>query len=415
MTRDRARRAPAGIVALLAVIATLGGCAAQQGLSMRAEDAKITSGAEIPVDVPFAVYVPEVHLDMRFYSAPAGAWITPGDALRAAITTATEAYFTRSGFIEVDKPSYDQYGLVATLAPEWDIERGKIILTLGYRVYDAAGEMVTSGEATRSKPIGSLQDSAGFYNAALKTMQIVIVETINKAFRNDATYEGRIAANDVDKDLLVNMDDTVRTGTAFFVSESGKLLTAAHVINGCLRAQIQFEDNSHDVEVVGSSSLLDVALLQSEVITDKFLALRAEPKIVLGERVSTAGFPLKNVLAASANLTVGNVSSLKALPGSLGKFQFSAPIQPGSSGSPLISEQGELIGMTTGTLNVAAMAESGTIPQNVNFALAGEYLEKFNDRYAPDLRRFDENLSKGDMAGVNEHLAASVAQVACYQ
>jgi hypothetical protein len=400
---------------LLAVLALLGGCASQQGLNISAKDAVLVDGADVPMDLAIGVYVPDDYLDLRFFASSFGVWVTPGDALRAAIETAAGAYFTNHGFIEADKSSDRRFNLVTTLAPDWGFVAGKIQLTLGYRTYNAAGEMVAAGEVMRERPIGNVQDSSGFYNAALKTMQIVLVENINTIVSGSLPVDELVAAADVDRGLLVNMEEPVSTGTAFFVSDTGQLLTAAHVTDGCLAVQVNFEGEAHDVSILGQSKLLDVALLQSEVQTDKFLALRAEPAIVLGERISTAGFPLQNVLASSANLTTGNVSSMQALPGSIGKFQFSAPVQPGSSGGPIVSETGELIGMTTGSLNVAAMAEAGIIPQNVNFALEGRYLARFGERHGSAMRFFSDELAKGDMAAVNAHVAASVAQIACYQ
>lgn len=411
----RFARCAARLGSLLAVTALVGGCAAQQGLVMSAKDAQLADGASVPMDMSIGIYVPADYLDMRFFASSFGVWVTPGDALRAAIETAAGAYFVSHGFIEADRSSDQQFALVTTLAPTWNFNAGKVQLTLGYRSYNAAGEMVAQGEVMRERPIGSVQDSSGFYNAALKTMQVVLVENINTIVRGNLAVDGLIAAVDVDRGLLVNMEEPVSTGTAFFVSDTGQLLTAAHVTDGCLRAQVNFEGESYDVEILGQSKLLDVALLQSEVRTDKFLALRPEPKIVLGERISTAGFPLQNVLASSANLTTGNVSSMQALPGSIGKFQFSAPVQPGSSGGPIVSETGELIGMTTGSLNVVAMAKAGVIPQNVNFALEGKYLAKFSERYGSEMQLFSDELAKGDMAAVNAHVAASVAQLACYQ
>ena len=400
---------------LLAALVLLGGCASQQGLVMSAKDAVLVKGATVPMEMSIGIYVPDNYLDMRFFASSYGVWVTPGDALRAAIETAAGAYFVTHGFIEAAKPSSRQFNVVTTLAPDWGFSAGKIQLTLGYRTYNAAGEMVAEGEVMRERPIGNVQDSSGFYNAALKTMQVVLVENINTIVGRSKPVANLIVADDVDRGLLVNMEEPVSTGTGFFISDTGQMLTAAHVTDGCLRVQANFEKESYDVQILGQSKLLDVALLQSEAHTDKFLALRPEPKIVLGERISTAGFPLQNVLAASANLTTGNVSSMQALPGSMGKFQFSAPVQPGSSGGPIVSETGELIGMTTGSLNVAAMAEAGVIPQNVNFALEGKYLAKFGERHGSEMRYFSDELAKGDMAAVNAHVAASVAQIACYQ
>ena len=68
------------------------------------------------------------------------------------------------------------------------------------------------------------------------------------------------------------------------------VITAAHVIDGCLRTQIEYDGISRRVDLLGESALLDVALLKSPVATNNYLALRADPDIVLGERVAAAGF-----------------------------------------------------------------------------------------------------------------------------
>ena len=403
------------LLPLLGIISVLAGCAARDGLNMQAEDAQVSKSIDVPVAVPLAIYVPEEHLELRFFVDSIGAWITPGEALRSAIDTAGVAYFTEHYVIDARYPADKQVGLVAVFNPEWEIDGGKIALTMKYRVHDAMGTEVATGEVTRSRPIGSFTESSGFYNAALKTSQVVLVKTINNVLANGNTVADRIPMSAIGPDLLVNMDKPVRTGTAFFVSGSGQLFTAAHVIDGCLRTQIEYDGDSHRVDLLGESALLDVALLQSPVSTDHYLALRADPDIVLGERVSAAGFPLTNVLANSANLTVGNVSSLKALPGSMGKYQFSAPVQPGSSGGPVVSEKGELIGMTTGTLNVKALIDKGVVPQNINFALEPKHLARFADKHSADIARFDGSQGLTDVGAVNEHLVASVAQVTCYQ
>lgn len=403
------------VLLMVMSIFLLQGCVTQEGLNLQAKDALIKKGIDIPTNVPLGVYVPEVRLQERFYISSVAAWMTPGEDMRAAIERAGTAYFGSMEFIDADRPSDTEFGMFVSFDPDWDFDAGKIIMNLGYRFYDADGNLLKSGTQTVSKAMGPAQATTGFYNSALKTAQLAMVRTINSVFADGRTFVDRIASRDVDRNLLVNMDDTIRTGTAFFISDTGQLLTAAHVVEGCLRSQVEFDGGSHEVAIKGQSVLLDVALLQSDVVTEKYLPMRAEPKIVLGERISSAGFPLANVLAPSANLTVGNVSSMQALPGSMGKFQFSAPVQPGSSGGPLISEKGELIGMTTGSLNVSAMAKRGIVPQNVNFALEGKHIIKFVERHGGDIRWYDERTALPDVAAVNEHLAASVAQVACYQ
>ena len=403
------------VVCLLIAASALTGCAGRAALDMDATDARMAKGVELPVDTPVAFYVAPVHLDSRFYVNTYNLWITPGEALKSAIDTVAEAYVEEHSWVDPLDPGIDEYGLLAVFMPDWDFENGQVHLTIEYRIHDAAGNELESGSVTKARPLGELASSAGFYNSALKAAQVTMVNTINGIHGSGQVVAARGKVRDIDSDLLVNLEDPIRTGTGFFVSNGGQLLTAAHVTNKCLRVHIEHEGTEHPVDVLGTSKLLDVALLQSPVQSESYLSLRAEPKIVLGEKVAAAGFPMQDVLAKGANLTIGNVSSLKALPGSLGMFQFSAPVQPGSSGGPVITEHGELIGMTTGTLNVGAMIEKGVLPQNVNFALEGQYLAKFTERHSTNIRSFELRQMPADVAGVNEYLISTLAHVSCYQ
>jgi serine protease Do len=135
---------------------------------------------------------------------------------------------------------------------------------------------------------------------------------------------------------------------------------------------------------------------------------------VLGESVTSVGYPLQGLLAETPNLTRGNVSASRGIKGSYGEFQFSAPIQPGNSGGPVVSDNGELLGMAVGTLNAKYLVEKGLLPQNVNFALDSNYVARFLRREGVS---FDEIQAKGagEMKIANDAALGATVQLACYQ
>ena len=56
-------------------------------------------------------------------------------------------------------------------------------------------------------------------------------------------------------------------------------------------------------------------------------------------------------------------------------FQISAPIQPGNSGGPLLNQNQEVIGIVVSTAAIRSFLQiTGTIPQNINFAVKSDYL-----------------------------------------
>jgi len=55
-------------------------------------------------------------------------------------------------------------------------------------------------------------------------------------------------------------------------------------------------------------------------------------------------------------------------------MQITVPIQPGNSGGPLFNEEGHLVGVITSTAGTAFIKYTGTIPQNINWAVKADYL-----------------------------------------
>ncbi|MGC2325226.1 MAG: serine protease, partial [Candidatus Sulfotelmatobacter sp.] len=97
--------------------------------------------------------------------------------------------------------------------------------------------------------------------------------------------------------------------------------------------------------------------------------------VKLGERITTVGYPLTTLLGSNPKFSEGVVSSKSGSHDDPTRFQISAQIQPGSSGSPLFDSDGNIIGIAVATLNPAKeYQEQGALPQNVNFAIKADYL-----------------------------------------
>jgi len=59
-------------------------------------------------------------------------------------------------------------------------------------------------------------------------------------------------------------------------------------------------------------------------------------------------------------------------------FQISVPIQPGNSGGALVDERGNVVGVVSAKLNAwAALSTSGSLPENVNYAVKSSFLLGF--------------------------------------
>jgi hypothetical protein len=90
------------------------------------------------------------------------------------------------------------------------------------------------------------------------------------------------------------------------------------------------------------------------------------------------GFPAADLLGTNPHINRGPVSATQGIQGNEYHFQISVPIQPGNSGGPVFDNTGHVLGMVDSTMNPLQFALfSGSLPQNVNFAIKSSYLQKF--------------------------------------
>jgi S1-C subfamily serine protease len=167
------------------------------------------------------------------------------------------------------------------------------------------------------------------------------------------------------------------TGTAFRIARDA-FVTNHHVVEGCRRVQV----DGTAAAVRGSDSRTDLALLSAPV-SGAVASLRLQ-RLLVGESVSVAGFPLQGLLSGF-QMTTGTLASLSGLGGDTTQFQITAPVQPGNSGGPVLDSAGRVVGVVVGKLDAIRTARlTGDIPQNVNFAVGLNALRAFLDASGVD-------------------------------
>lgn len=176
----------------------------------------------------------------------------------------------------------------------------------------------------------------------------------------------------------LNAADVVASGTAFAISADGHIVTNAHVVSGCDKIVAHIGGLELAAQVVSIDSQNDLALLKLSNTFSMFLPLRDGTRVQLGETVVAFGYPLQGVVSNSLNMTIGNISALVGLGDDARSLQFTAPIQPGNSGGPLVDGSGNVVGVVTSKLSPLWAAKNiGDVPQNVNFALKASVIRDF--------------------------------------
>lgn len=162
-------------------------------------------------------------------------------------------------------------------------------------------------------------------------------------------------------------------GSGFFVSESGHVLTNAHVVGGCNSVWV----DGSPVKITATSEAFDLALLSAKLPQSKSFASFSSGPARLNSDVTVAGYPYLGKLSG-LNVTRGAVSSLVGLGGEPTQVQITAPVQSGNSGGPVVALDGSIVGVVVSKLDAELVSDAlGDVPQNVNFAVRGEIAKLF--------------------------------------
>ena len=148
-----------------------------------------------------------------------------------------------------------------------------------------------------------------------------------------------------------------QSGTGVVIVDTGIILTNLHVVHGAKGIKVTFHDGlESDAMVIGTQPEHDLAVLQAKTIPDDLYAatLRSTQGLRPGEPVVAVGFPFGIGPSVSAGVISGLGREYQTVDGKrvlTNLIQFDAAVNPGNSGGPLITPEGEVIGIVTGLLN----------------------------------------------------------------
>jgi serine protease DegQ len=149
----------------------------------------------------------------------------------------------------------------------------------------------------------------------------------------------------------------VQRGTGVVIVESGIILTNLHVVQGARRIHVTFSDGHEtEAQVIGQRAEHDLAVLQAKTLPDDIMpaTMRSTAGLRPGDEVVAVGFPFGIGPSASAGVISGLKRDYVSPDGkqSLSNLiQFDAAVNPGNSGGPLVTLEGEVVGIVTGLLN----------------------------------------------------------------
>jgi S1-C subfamily serine protease len=169
----------------------------------------------------------------------------------------------------------------------------------------------------------------------------------------------RASGDDTPEDAMEVAEEKakVQRGTGVVIVDSGLILTNLHVVQGAKRVHVTFFDGTDaEAEMVGARPEHDLAVLQPKTLPDDLqpATMRSTQGLRPGEEVLAVGYPFGIGPSASAGVVSGLKRDYVSPEGKrvlTNLIQFDAAVNPGNSGGPLVTLDGEVVGIVTGLLN----------------------------------------------------------------
>ncbi len=161
----------------------------------------------------------------------------------------------------------------------------------------------------------------------------------------------------------------VASGTGFYVSSQGHIITNHHVIDGCKDMKVHSKGKILETIKIADDARNDLALLKVSQSPSHVFALSDQSPFSLQE-VIVAGFPFGDRVSSTLKFTQGIVSSVAGLGNDYSQIQIDAALQPGNSGGPIMDGFGNIIAVAVAKLSLKKILKDyGVVPENTNFGV----------------------------------------------
>ena len=216
------------------------------------------------------------------------------------------------------------------------------------------------------------------------------------------------------KKIVKVLDDKIFTGsgTAFFISDEGHMITNHHVVNYCNITKVNYFGKTGTAKILAYDRVNDLALLETDIKPkDKFNISTKDAKLL--DDIYVAGYPFGQAVSSSVKVTKGVVSALAGLQNNYALVQIDAAIQPGNSGGPIVNMNGDVIGVAVAKLDYKdAMEAYGVIPENTNFGIKSSILKNFTS--ANSIKSSDKDSKETSTDVIGEKIQNATAYVGCW-
>lgn len=160
------------------------------------------------------------------------------------------------------------------------------------------------------------------------------------------------------------------SGTGFFVSKIGHVITNYHVIEGCDANKLTFNGKEIKVDTLAVDKINDLAILKADLKPPKVYSVAIKDADLL-EDIIIAGYPLGKRVSSAIKTSKGSITALAGFGDNFSEFQTDAALNQGNSGGPIINQKGNVVGVAVANYGKKEGIES------FNFGIKSSTLRTF--------------------------------------
>ncbi len=237
----------------------------------------------------------------------------------------------------------------------------------GVAVYRAIAPAASAAPSAISTPAEIKAEPVQVLQVETTQVQTSITQAVEKVAPAVVTVVGTIPGQIT---FFGRTSDETVSGSGFFISPEGYLLTNNHVVEGTSELSIILSDGSQQrAVIVGTDRFADLAVLKADGAAPAVATLGNSDVLTPGETVIAIGSPLGDfrntvtvgvISATGRSIDTGEGYQIENL------IQTDAAINQGNSGGPLVNLAGEVIGINT---LVVRGSGYGTVAEGLGFAV----------------------------------------------
>ena len=143
--------------------------------------------------------------------------------------------------------------------------------------------------------------------------------------------------------------ESAASGSGFFITKDGYILTNYHVIEGASTVKVTaYDGTTYDAAVIGGDKDYDIAVIKVEGTNFQPVVIGKSGSVQIGETVAAVGNPLGELTFSMSQGIVSCVNRAINVDGKpFNMIQVDCSINPGNSGGPLFNEYGEVVGIVS--------------------------------------------------------------------